>query len=99
MGKLGWFFFALLNLFIAPIWKGYVLTILWSWFVVTTFSAKPLGIAAAIGVLIIVSFLTAKSSILKDERTSQEKIMACFGAEFIYPLLVLGFAAIVKLWI
>lgn len=40
------------------IWGGYVLTCLWGWFVVPTFALPPLTLAQAIGVSLIVGYLT-----------------------------------------
>lgn len=39
-------------------WKGYVLTILWRWFIVPVFGAPALTVAPAIGVLAVVGLLT-----------------------------------------
>ena len=43
---------------IGAIWSGYVLTILWAWFVVPTFGLPPLALAPAIGLAVVVSYLT-----------------------------------------
>lgn len=40
------------------IWRGWVLSILWGWFAVPIFGLPPLGIAQAIAVAMIVSFMT-----------------------------------------
>jgi hypothetical protein len=42
----------------AAVWRGYVLSILWVWFIVRAFDAPPISIPLAIGVSLIVSFLT-----------------------------------------
>src|SRR6185312_14883195 len=38
--------------------NGYALSMLWQWFVVSTFEARPLSILPAIGISMVVSFLT-----------------------------------------
>lgn len=54
-------------------WNGYVLSVLWGWFVVTTFEARPLTIPAAIGIAAVVGYLTHQISdyIDKDKSTTQ----------------------------
>lgn len=47
---------------VSAIWKGYVLSVLWAWFLVAHFSAPALSIPLAIGVSLIVGLLTAKVS-------------------------------------
>jgi hypothetical protein len=43
---------------LGSIWSGYVLTLLWAWFVVPTFGLPPLALAPAIGLAVVVGFLT-----------------------------------------
>lgn len=52
------FLLSLLVLPVISLWNGYALSILWGWFVVPVFSAPPLGVAAAIGIAIVASYLT-----------------------------------------
>ena len=40
------------------IWNGYVLTFLWGWFVVPTFGMPALQLAPAIGLAVVVGYLT-----------------------------------------
>lgn len=42
----------------AALWNGYVLTVLWRWFVVPTFGVAPLMLWQAIGLTMIVGYLT-----------------------------------------
>lgn len=78
------------------IWKGYVLSILWAWFAVPVFGLPALGIAAAIGVALVISFLTHQYVYTEDERGPAAKFGAMFGAAFLYPLIVLTTGWIVK---
>ena len=48
-------------LVLGSIWRGYALTVLWAWFVVPVFHLPVLSIAPAIGLSLIVSFLTYQS--------------------------------------
>lgn len=46
--------------------NGYVLSILWGWFVVPTFGLAPLSIPAAIGLAMVVHYLTYNYNDAKD---------------------------------
>jgi len=43
---------------VSSIWSGYVFSILWAWFIVPLFGLPALSVAAAIGVTLVVRFLT-----------------------------------------
>ncbi len=47
--------------FIVCIFGGYALSILWGWFIVPTFGAPTLNIAPAVGIALVVNFLTHPS--------------------------------------
>lgn len=69
--------------------NGWVLSLLWKWFIVTTFGLEPLNIAQAIGIAIIVGFLTKNSGdYKKEERQGWEMIIPVLGA-FVAPFLTL----------
>lgn len=44
----------------AAVWRGYVLSILWSWFIVPAFGLPALTVPLAIGLSLLVGFLTAQ---------------------------------------
>lgn len=55
---------------------GYVLVILWKWFVVPAFKAAPLTFVQGIGIALIVSYLTEQDiSDLKREQEAEPKYM------------------------
>lgn len=58
------------SIFLSACWSGYVLSILWGWFMVTTFALPPLTIPAAIGMSLIVGYLTHQ---IKDEDVDNDK--------------------------
>ena len=67
----------------------WILSLLWKWFMVTTFGLNPLTIAQAVGVSIIVGFLTRESGdYKKEERVGLQIIIPIFGV-FIAPFLTL----------
>ena len=43
---------------LSALWRGYVLSVLWGWFVVPAFGLPALSVPLAIGLSLIVSFLT-----------------------------------------
>lgn len=59
---------------IDAIWSGYVLTCLWGWFVVPTFALPPLTLAQAIGVSLIVGYLTHQYLPKQDKQENGIKL-------------------------
>lgn len=60
----------LILLALAPwvsIWNGFTLSILWGWFVVPVFGVPPLRIPFAIGISLIVGYLTHQTRKSEDE--------------------------------
>jgi hypothetical protein len=47
--------------------SGYVLSMLWGWFVVPTFGAPKLGMVPAIGIVLVVSYLTHQNNLSKSD--------------------------------
>ena len=45
-------------LVLSSTYSGYALSVLWGWFVVPTFNMDPISIPVAIGLAIVVSYLT-----------------------------------------
>jgi hypothetical protein len=58
----------------ASIFNGYVLSVLWGWFVVPTFGAPTLGVAPAIGIALVVGYMThqMRDRIFRDEDKKEE---------------------------
>jgi hypothetical protein len=85
------------TLILATIWRGYILSILWAWFIVVGFGLPAMSIPLAIGVSMIVSFLTYQHS---KEDVPQKDIVdtwvKIFINSFIYPTILLGVGYIVK---
>lgn len=77
-------------------WRGYVLTVLWAWFVVSTFAVPALSIPAAIGLCLTVSmFKNRRKDNSMDEKEPWGQELA---TEALIPLLALVLGWIVKLW-
>lgn len=80
------------------IWNGYVLSVMWGWFVVPTFDLPQLSIPAAIGASMVASYLTAKPTAHRDDRDSNEILSGALAHTFLLPLFAMGLGWIVNLW-
>ncbi len=84
----------LVTLILSPIWMGYVLSTLWTWFVVPAFHTHPISIALAIGLSLVMGMFMSRYS--PDEEGKEKKHFAySMVYAFLYPLLALGMGAIV----
>jgi hypothetical protein len=83
-------------LVLGSIWRGYALTVLWAWFVVPVFHLPVLSIAPAIGLSLIVSFLTYQydAKTPTDGDATDEFVRAAIGS-FLLPLAAIGIGWIV----
>jgi putative flippase GtrA len=87
----------LIAMIVTPIWRGYALSKLWLWFIVSAFGAAPLGIAQAIGLSLIVSFLTHQTDSYEDkEKSLNEKMTRAVLLAFMTPAMALLIGWIVK---
>ena len=75
--------------------KGFVLSVLWGWFAVTTFGLPELSIPTAIGVAMLAVFLVQHPWRKPEESTPSERIGRAVG----YNLFALLFGWIVQLFI
>lgn len=81
---------------LGAILRGWVLSIMWNWFVVSTFGLPALSIAAAIGVSLVVGLMTYQYIYTEDDRSDSSKIAAGLGVNIGGPLVVLLMGWIVK---
>jgi len=70
MAVFGGFVYAVLLMVFGSIYGGYALTILWKWFVVPIFHTPELSIPSAIGIALVVNYLTKHTSDCKKEEKS-----------------------------
>lgn len=73
------------------LWKGYVLSILWDWFIVPVFHVSSIGIPLAIGITIVFNLLTNH-----NYRTEEGKEWEVIFKAFLGPLFLLGIGWVVK---
>lgn len=84
------------SLILGPIWSGYVLTILWGWFMVPAFSLPVLHTANAIGLCIVVRYLTWQLVDCQEpKRDAMEKVIRSAMFAFGSPAFGLAFGWIV----
>jgi len=85
---------------IGAIWRGYVFSVLWKWFIVPVFPAMPLlSIPVAIGIALVAAFLAFQYTYSKDERSELEKWGGTFGVMLLYPAATLLIGWIVTLFL
>lgn len=86
-------------LVLSSIYHGFVLTKLWSWFVISTFNAPVPSLPAAIGLSLIVSFLAKNSDSKSDENESlTDVIVGTTIKAAVIPTLALITGYIVRQW-
>lgn len=83
------------TLVFGSIMDGWVLATLWRWFIMPLFEVPALTLLEAIGLCLIVGYLTVNFTQAKDERESTEKVADALTRSFVYPLVVLGVSYVV----
>jgi hypothetical protein len=76
-------------LVVSSIWSGYVLSILWSWFMVTTFGLPELSIPQAIGLSLILGYFHRAT-------TKEQDPAAALAVVLVSPLIFLMIGWVVK---
>lgn len=71
------------------IWSGFVLTKLWLWFIVPVFALAPLAIVPAIGLAIVVSYLTLHVPYQKEQPSYGGLLGHQISSGIIHPLFAL----------
>lgn len=87
-------------LVLTTILRGYVLSIMWGWFMVPTLGLPKLSIVQAIGIAAVISFLTYQdnSGTVKKQRSASEAFTEALVIAACYPLVVLLFGWVVHLY-
>jgi hypothetical protein len=75
-----------LTLLVPSIVRGYTFMVLRPWFVVPNFNAKPISLLLAMGLMIIVGFLTDKES----KKKKNQKTTAYLGHAFLFSIMHSG---------
>lgn len=83
---------------VGSILNGYVLSVLWTWFVVPTFGLPKLSIPVAIGISLVVSYLTHQRSDSSDD--DKDNLLLKWVARLVLnPLVALLFGWIVHFFV
>jgi len=91
-----------LSVMIITIWSGYVLSVLWKWFFVSAFSVSDISIANAIGVSMVVNYMTYQydsSNQRTDTRSGTEQLVSSILYGLLKPTFALFFGWVVHFWI
>jgi hypothetical protein len=72
---------------------------LWLWFVVPIFHLPALNIVQAIGISMVVGFLTMQMSTAKEEDDKSKKKINLIADLIFHPFLVVGIGYIVHLFL
>ena len=83
---------------ISALWGGYVLTVLWGWFMVPTFHLPALALAPAIGLAMVVGYLTIQIRPSKKGESFAEGLSTAFVMGLLKPLFALFFGWVVHLF-
>lgn len=90
---------------LAPIemyWKGFVLAVLWGWFLSPVFQIPEPSVLSCIGLLLVVGYIRGKFSDLKEleairvEMGETDYIIERLSFSFSYPAVILGLGWILK---
>ncbi len=79
--------------------SGFVLQTLWGWFIAPKFAVSALGLAEAIGLSMVVTFLTHSAPTDSERQTSGEKTQVVINAFILKPVLYLLIGLIVSSFI
>jgi hypothetical protein len=87
-------------MFISSTWYGYVLSIIWGWFIAPTFGIAYLSVPLAIGISSAVRLVTWQhDNEEQDKKPFNERMAAIMLRALVVPSATLFFCWIVKHWI
>jgi hypothetical protein len=79
------------------IYNGYIFSILWEWFIVSTFNLPVLSIPVAIGISLVIRFFIHRS--YKSSTEFAEIIGELIGNGFVNPTIFLGIGYVIHCFI
>lgn len=83
---------------LSAVFSGYALSIMWGWFVVPAFKIPALNIPQAIGIQLIIGYLTKQAEPETEEekkRTAGQKLIVAIGTAILKPSFALFFGWII----
>lgn len=85
---------------VSAVMNGYVISVLWGWFVVPLFSVPPLSVATAIGLSLAVGMLVSHSSPSNSEKKDTGEVIVNLISQAVFsPLFTLFIGWLVKSFI
>jgi len=73
------------------LWKAYVLTVMWGWFAVEAYALPRIGLAVAVGIVVVVNMLNYNDDESAEEDTELfDRVSSALMRMFIPPLVALG---------
>lgn len=94
-----WLFIAVFG----SLFSGFVLTILWAWFIVPAFHVVQITIPQAIGISLVVGMLAPRASSSSDDKEKKkdpvDSLVTSFFVVLLAPLIALGVGAIVHAFV
>ena len=98
MKAIGYVVVTILLMVYSALMNGWALCKLWAWFIEPTFGLFPMSIPAAIGLALVVSYLTRTIDGDKSESSYGLTLFKVAVASTLKPLFALAFGAVVSLW-
>jgi len=77
-------------------WAGYVLTILWEWFVVPLFGLPHLTIPAALGLSLVVGYMTKDGQQMKTGENFGGAVFKALLGLLLKPAVALGVGWVIR---
>lgn len=77
-----------MQIVVTAILNGWVLMIMWGWFIVPLFELPALRVVEAIGVSMVISMLTVKHEYKEDKHKTTEDRVSLVVAMLSYPVIV-----------
>lgn len=99
MKVIGYITTFLVTIVLSALWSGYVLSVLWRWFVVPPFGAPALSVGYAIGIASVVGYLTQPYKSNADDKTRSALLAEGVAVAAIKPAFALLFGWVVTLFI
>ena len=81
------------------LFSGYSLSILWGWFFVPALGLPTIGIAEAIGIAIVVQYLTSQEQPTNKGKSVSDVMREGLARAIVKPSVALGIGWIVKMWV
>lgn len=79
-------------------WSGFALSKLWAWFFVPALGVPALSIPAAMGIALVVSYMTHQMQENKEGKDAPERLIESTVQMALKPALALGFGWLIAQW-